>query len=142
MPGHSFALCDYWKDPTDKATYLAKSRFLADINNEKDTKNATYKTNLQSLAKYVLVEGLSDSMVLPHVSEQHGFYAWGSTTQTQQLEETDGYKGDWLGLQTMQKAGKLSKLTYDGDHLRWNQSFWEDTILPFLAPTTDSTVVV
>jgi len=140
--GHPIAFSDYWKDPTDKATYLEKNRFLPDINNEKDTKNATYKANMEGLTKYVLVEAMDDTMVLPHVSEQHGFYAWGSTAQTQQLEETDGYKGDWLGLQTLDKAGKLKKLSYKGNHLRWSKSFWEDTILPFLGPQGEDTLVV
>lgn len=30
----------YWHDPTREDKYRAKSVFLADINNEKDTKNA------------------------------------------------------------------------------------------------------
>ena len=64
-------------------------------------------------------------------------------TLAQQLEETEGYKGDWLGLQTLDKAGKLTKLSYDGDHLRWSQSFWEEKILPLLGPEAgEETLVV
>ena len=36
------AFSDYWKEVGDEATYLSKSRWLADMNNEKETKNATY----------------------------------------------------------------------------------------------------
>lgn len=139
--GHSIVFSDYWKDPTDQATYLAKSRFLADINNERTAKNATYKANMESLTKYVLVEAMQDTMVQPHVSEQHGYYAWGQETTTQQLEETDAFKEDWLGLQTLQKAGKLQKLSYQGDHLQWSQDFWETQILPLLGPVSEQIVV-
>merc|ERR1712141_902715 len=42
---------EYWHDPLDEKTYRAKSLFLAEINNDKDTKNETYKENLLNLAK-------------------------------------------------------------------------------------------
>lgn len=135
---HSFVFSDYWKDPMDQTTYLAKSRFLADINNERAVKNATYKANLASLSKYVLVEAMQDSMVLPHQSEQHGYFAWGQENTTQELEATEAYLGDWLGLQTLDKSGRLSKLSYQGDHLRWSQEFWEQQILPLLGPVGSS----
>jgi len=32
------AFTDYWKDADDKSTYLDRSRWLADVNNERDTK--------------------------------------------------------------------------------------------------------
>lgn len=31
----------YWKDPYNMSTYLEVNQFLADINNERPTKNAT-----------------------------------------------------------------------------------------------------
>ena len=41
----------YWHDPLDEETYRQKSVFLADINNEKEQKNMTYKENLMKLDK-------------------------------------------------------------------------------------------
>lgn len=129
------AFSDYWKDVSDKSRYLSKNRWLADMNNEKDTKNSTYKTNMISLEKYVLVEALNDTIVEPHLSESHGFWAWGSKPKENQLVDmvdTDGYKGDWIGLKTLDAAKKIDRHTYIGDHLRFSSKFWDTTILPYL----------
>lgn len=64
---------DYWKDPSDRITYLEKSPFLADLNNEKPAKNDQYKQNMANLEAYVTVEATADTMVYPHESENHGF---------------------------------------------------------------------
>jgi len=132
--GAPIAFSDYWKDHTDKAKYLEKSRFLADISNEHDMKNTTYKENYMSLDKLVLVMAEEDSMVVPKESEHHGFWAWGKDKVVVNMTSYDGYVGDYLGLQTLDKQGKVDRLSFKGDHLRFNNSFWENTILPYLAP--------
>ena len=63
------AFSDYWKDVSDESKYLSKNRWLADMNNEKSTKNATYVANMKSLDNLVLVEALNDTIVVPHSSE-------------------------------------------------------------------------
>lgn len=134
--GAPLAFSDYWKDVTDQAKYLEKSRWLADINNEKTTKNATYKTNMLKLTKYVMVEALNDTIVEPHASESHGFYKWGSNPKDKDIvtyKDTDGYKGDWIGLKTLEGFNRLDYHTYVGDHLRFSNQFWDATILPYFA---------
>jgi len=126
------AFADYWKDATDQETYLKSSRFLADLNNEKETKNSTYKKNMMSLKEYVLVMAEGDGMVIPKESEQHGFYKWGNSYEIEKLEDTEGYKGDWLGLQSLDKEKRIVKLSFPGDHLRFSQKFWNEEILPRL----------
>lgn len=113
----SLVFSDYWKDPSDQATYLKESRFLADVNNEKETKNAQYKKNIVNLDMYVMIEALWDTMVEPHASEQHGFYKWGlpqKAENVEKLEDTEAFKGDWLGLKTLKEAGKIKYLSYRG----------------------------
>lgn len=44
---------EYWHDPLHEDLYRNKSVFLADINNDRDMKNETYKRNLMDLNKYV-----------------------------------------------------------------------------------------
>lgn len=39
---------------------------------------------------------------------------------------------DWLGLQEMDKAGKLHFLSADGDHLQFTEEFFDEKIIPFL----------
>jgi palmitoyl-protein thioesterase len=129
------AFADYWRGE-DQAEFLQKSRFLADLNNEREQKNETYKQNIIGLEKYVMVEALNDTMVIPHKSEQHGTWPYNEKDATPNegigLRDTDGYKGDWLGLQTLDKAGKIDIYTYVGEHLRFSNEFWNDKILPVL----------
>ena len=45
----------YWRSPLNYSAYLENNRFLADINNERDVKNATYKANFESLNTLALL---------------------------------------------------------------------------------------
>jgi len=137
----SVAFSDYWKDPSNKDQYLQKNRFLADLNNERDEKNATYKANMLTLEKYVLVMATGDNMVVPKESEQHGYYKWGSTTEVEELRDTEAYQGDWIGLNTLDESKRLDQLSFDGDHLQFGQEFWAGKILPYLAPKSRDVVV-
>ena len=60
---HHLIQAQYWHDPWDNDLYLKSSNFLADINNERSTKNETYKKNLMSLDALVMVKFLQDSFV-------------------------------------------------------------------------------
>ena len=53
-------------------------------------------------------------------------------------EETEGYAGDWLGLKTMDANGMIDYHSYEGDHLRWSNEFWDETVLPYLGDTFDA----
>ena len=48
--------------------------YLADINNERQVKNSSYKENLLKLEKFVMTKWLQDSIIKPRVSAQFGFY--------------------------------------------------------------------
>ena len=45
----------YWRSPLNYSSYLENNEFLADINNERETKNATYKANFESLNTLALL---------------------------------------------------------------------------------------
>lgn len=107
------------------------------MNNEKDQKNTDYKKNILSLKKFVLVMASDDTMVIPNVSEHFSFWKWGDNTVKVLLKDSEGYKGDWLGLMTLDKSSRLELLEYTGDHLRFSNDFWNNNILPFLAPSTN-----
>lgn len=55
----------YYKDPKHLDTYLRQNIFLPDINNELGIKNETYKKNLKSLNKLVLIRFTEDITVVP-----------------------------------------------------------------------------
>lgn len=126
---------DYWKDSTDEATYLKESRFLADVNNEKETKNATYRNNMLGLNMYMLIEANPDGMVYPHASESHGYYKWGTdkSSDVQLMRDTEAYKGDWLGLKTLDQQGRIVELKYQGQHMQIPSDMLFNQVLPTLA---------
>ncbi|NXA03654.1 PPT1 thioesterase, partial [Sapayoa aenigma] len=122
---------EYWHDPLKEEDYRKNSIFLADINQERGI-NETYKKNLMALKKFVMVKFLNDTMVDPPVSEWFGFYKSGQAKETVPLQETSLYKEDRLGLQEMDKAGKLVFLGVKGDHLHFSEEWFDTTLLPFL----------
>jgi palmitoyl-protein thioesterase len=80
----------YWKDPFNYDKYLASSLFLADINNERATKNATYRANIMSLNYFLMTWSGIDKIVTPP-----------SSGMFEQYEKNDGYIGDFIGLRTL-----------------------------------------
>ncbi|XP_061870613.1 palmitoyl-protein thioesterase 1 isoform X3 [Colius striatus] len=122
---------EYWHDPLKEEDYRKNSIFLADINQERGI-NETYKKNLMALKKFVMVKFLNDTMVDPPISEWFGFYKSGQAKETVPLQETVLYTEDRLGLQQMDKAGKLVFLGVKGDHLHFSEEWFYTTILPFL----------
>ena len=128
----SLVQAEYWHDPFNEQEYIDKCIFLPDINNYGRIKNETYKINLKSLNKFVMVKFLQDSFVQPIESEQFEFYQPGQDKRVVPLRESPLYKEDWLGLQEMDKAGKLVFLESNGDHLRFTEQWFIDNIIPYL----------
>jgi len=124
----SLIQAQYWQDPLNEQEYTEKSIFLADINQER-VKNATYKTNLMNLQNFVMVMFTEDTMVTPKESEWFGFYTPGQATTLQTLQQSQIYTEDWLGLQVMDKAGKLKFLSVVGDHLQFSETWFTDAII-------------
>uniref|UniRef100_A0A671LDL4 Palmitoyl-protein thioesterase 1 n=2 Tax=Sinocyclocheilus anshuiensis TaxID=1608454 RepID=A0A671LDL4_9TELE len=125
----------YWHDPLDDL-YKKHSLFLADINQEWVV-NETYKKNLMSLNKFVMVKFLQDTMVDPVDSEWFGFYKPGQAKELETLQESAIYTEDRLGLAEMDSAemdsaGKLVFLATDGDHLQFTREWFNDNLLPYL----------
>ncbi|XP_061111674.1 palmitoyl-protein thioesterase 1-like isoform X2 [Conger conger] len=121
----------YWHDPLNEELYRTHSLFLADINQERAV-NETYKKNLKSLDKFVMVKFLQDSIVDPVDSEWFGFLKPGQAKETETLQESTLYKEDRLGLAEMDKAGKLVFLASDGDHLQFSREWFNAKLVPFL----------
>lgn len=56
-----FCCFQYWHDTLNYEKYVTESRFIAEINNEGQLKNATYANNLTKLKKFVMVKNLNVS---------------------------------------------------------------------------------
>ncbi|KAJ8713596.1 hypothetical protein PYW07_013966 [Mythimna separata] len=129
---HALVQATYWHDPLDEETYIHKTIFLPDINNEVFI-NKTYIQNLQSLDHFVLVKFDNDSIVQPRETEWFGFYEPGQSKKLLPLQETTLYKEDRLGLKKMEKDGKLVLISKEGDHLRFSDKWFIDNIIkPYL----------
>jgi len=124
---------EYWHDPLNEDLYLSGNIFLPDINNALPLKNSTYKRNIMSLKNFVLVKFLQDEVVQPRESEWFGFYAPGQDVEVQPLRESKLYTEDWLGLQVLDRSGRLHFLSTPGDHLQFTDKWFLANILtPFL----------
>eukprot|EP00936_MAST-01D_sp_MAST-1D-sp1_P000515 g515.t1 len=126
------SFCDFWKGLNEKE-YLEKSNWLANVNNDYPEKNATHSENMKTLNFYMASVGSDDRVVQPRESAWHTFWKWGGKRKQADIvdwRETDGYKGDWLGLQTLDKQGKLAFNMYQGTHTSYNQTWWQSTVMP------------
>lgn len=106
----------YWKDPLHMSLFLNTSAYIADINNERPVKNATYRENIISLNQMTLVLAELDHIVVPKETEFFAFFADGSDSVIQNLTETPTYVGDWIGLKTLDQSGKLHMVSVNCTH--------------------------
>jgi len=101
----------YWHDPFAQQRFVQENIFLKDINNAAPVKNATYRANMLSLNTALLIYALNDSIVVPKESPTFAFFDYtgqGSDAVVVPMMHTPDYVGDWIGLQTLNKAGKLT----------------------------------
>lgn len=70
----SLSFAAYWHDPLDQAAFASLNIFLADINNVRAAKNATYKANMLSLNKVFLLYSTNDRIVVPLQSPWFSFF--------------------------------------------------------------------
>jgi len=104
---NTFSFATYWKDPFRIKDYVKDSVFLADINNEREEKNATYRKNMISLNTVLWVDSKNDTIVIPKTSPWFDFYKDGSEHVTVPMNQTQGYAEDWIGLRTLNEADKM-----------------------------------
>jgi len=104
---HLVTFAQYWHDPLNYQAYLNSSDFLADVNNERQQVNATYRANFIKMNSLVLIKAGKDRIVVPPESEHFGFFALGNDTQVVPMQQTRLYTEDLFGLKTLDQAGKI-----------------------------------
>jgi len=133
--GQLVSVGNYWRDPFHIPEYHNFSAFLALVNNDIETPlSDDYKDNCLRLNKLVLIGGPNDEIIQPWQSSQFGFYDETGNT-VQDMEAQDIYLHDTFGLQSLDKAKKIFKLTFPGvSHLQWhkNATVIDEGILPYL----------
>ncbi|PBP21048.1 palmitoyl-protein thioesterase precursor [Diplocarpon rosae] len=114
----------YFRDPRQMGDYLEYSNFLADVNNERELKNQTYKRNLEKLARFTMVLFDEDQTVIP---KESGWFAEVNGTVVTPLREREIYQEDWIGLKTLDQKGALQFETTEGGHMQLSSKVLKKT---------------
>ncbi|KAF5734923.1 hypothetical protein HS088_TW15G00420 [Tripterygium wilfordii] len=123
----------YLKLPRDLSNYMEKCKFLPQLNNElPDQRNSTYKERFTSLQNLVLVMFEQDNVLIPRETSWFGYYPDGSFDPVLPPQETKLYKEDWIGLKTLDDAGKVHYYNVSGGHLGISESDMKKYVVPFL----------
>lgn len=143
----------YIKIPTDIDGYRKGCKFLPKLNNE-FLKNATFKQRFASLENVVLIMFEQDEVLVPKETSLFGYYPDGTWSTVLPAQETALYKEDWIGLRTLDEAGKVKFVNVSGSHLEISLGDIKKYILPYLVengtaqpptaqpPTTDESSIV
>lgn len=123
----------YYRDPEHLDDYLAHSNFLADINNERLSKNTTYKKNLASLETLVMYVFKDDLTVVP--KETAWFSEVNRTSgEVTPLKERKIYTEDWIGLKQLDGRGSLVFKTIEGAHMALTDKVLNATFKTYFGP--------
>lgn len=115
----------YFRDPEDLEPYLESSNFLADVNNEREVKNLTYKENMKKLDRFAMYMFSNDTTVVPPQSAY--FQEYNATSEeVTKLKDRDLYKEDWIGLKWLDERGRLEFKIAEGGHMQFAEGVLED----------------
>ncbi|KAK7748745.1 hypothetical protein SLS53_000768 [Cytospora paraplurivora] len=120
--------------PTTEAeyeAYLEESNFIADINNEREEKSATYKENLASLENFVLFMFDEDKTVIP---KETSWFSEVNGTEVTPLRARQIYEEDWIGLRALDRKGGLKFRVAPGQHMQLSSELLNDTFSEFYGP--------
>lgn len=86
--------------------------------------------NLQSLKRMVLVKYMQDISLIPNESTWFGYYD--RNGRKLEMEDTDVYRKDKLGLRKLMQDGKLIRLESPLEHLKLDENWFRQNIIPIL----------
>lgn len=114
----------YFRDAakTGGKAYLQHSQIAKWNNEDPDNIKPAYKTNFESVGKYIMVKAAKDSMVYPNEGEQWGSLPDGKNAPIQTMKDTKFYQQNLFGLQTADAANKISFEQTPGDHLQFTDA--------------------
>ncbi|KAG9149193.1 hypothetical protein Leryth_003193 [Lithospermum erythrorhizon] len=123
----------YLKLPNNIGGYLNKCSFLPKLNNElPEVKNLTYKERFSSLENLVLIMFEHDTVLIPKETAWFGYYPDGAFKPVLAPQETQLYIEDWIGLKSLDDAGKVKFVQVAGNHLGISSSDMKKYVVPYL----------
>lgn len=121
----------YFRDPEQYEQYLEHSNFLADVNNEREEKNETYKKNIMKLENFVMYMFEDDTTVIP---KETAWFEEVNGTEITPLRARRLYTEDWLGLRALDRKGGLKFRTAPGDHMTLSEELLSEAFEDFFGP--------
>ena len=123
----------YFRDPADMDSYLAYSDFLADINNERPVKKATYAYNMRNLTRFAMYVFAEDKTVVP---KESAWFADVNTTSgyVTPLQDRLLYLEDWIGLRWLDEQGRLDFKAMPGAHMELTDEVLVDAFRRYFRP--------
>lgn len=129
----------YWKDPFRLKEYSKSVKFLPDINNEGPAKNPLYRERIARLNNLVLVTSDHDYVIIPRQSNYFEYYKPDNLLLIQELKTAQWYIEDWIGLKSLDEAGRLHFLRANCTHETYpdvqDRAFFMESLLPFFNNT-------
>lgn len=123
----------YIKIPTDINDYMEGCKFLPKLNNEiKYMFNSTYKERFSGLENLVLIMFEQDTVLIPKETSWFGYYPDGTFETVLPAQQTKLYIEDWIGLKTLDEAGKVKFISVPGNHLQISRSDMRKYMVPYL----------
>ncbi|KAH0646816.1 hypothetical protein KY284_034700 [Solanum tuberosum] len=124
----------YLKLPNNIPGYMKSCRFLPKLNNEIPShRNSTYKKRFSSLENLVLIMFEHDTVLIPKETSWFGYYPDGAFEPILPAQKTQLYTEDWIGLKTLDDAGKVKYVKVAGNHLQISSSDMKKHVVPYLA---------
>ncbi|GAV90318.1 Palm_thioest domain-containing protein, partial [Cephalotus follicularis] len=128
-----FAPSNYVKLPNDITGYLKKNKFLPKLNNELPNKrNAKYKERFTSLQNLVLILCEQDLSIIPKETAWFGFFPDGAFKPVIPYNQTKLYTEDWIGLKTLDDAGRVHFISVPGAHAVLSLEEVKKHVVPYL----------
>lgn len=113
--------------------YLQYSNFLADVNNEREVKNATYARRLAALENFVMYVFEDDKAVIP---KESGWFAEVNRTDgaVTHLRNRTIYTEDWIGLKKLDQKEGLVFRSIKGEHMSLDDEVLGKAFKEFFGP--------
>ncbi|VVB12735.1 unnamed protein product [Arabis nemorensis] len=123
----------YVKIPGEMSKYLKHSKYLPKLNNERPyERNSTFKDRFASLHNLVLVMFEDDTTLIPKETSWFGYYPDDGFDTLLSTQQTKLYREDWIGLKTLDDAGKVKYVSVSGDHLNIADEDVVKYVVPYL----------
>ncbi|EEY15005.1 palmitoyl-protein thioesterase [Verticillium alfalfae VaMs.102] len=125
----------YYRDPApaEYEKYIESSNFLADINNERATKNSAYADNVARLVNFVMIMFEHDTTVIP---KETSWFEEVNGTESLPLRARKLYTEDWIGLRALDRKGGLKFRKVPGEHMQFTNEQLNATMHEFLGPAS------